>query len=279
MLHRIIIILLVILCTANPAAVMAAVPPDITAEAGCLINISDQHVLYEKRADRIMYPASTTKIMTLLVALKQGDLDSVVTVDAESAVCEGSSLYLKEGDQLTLHNLLYGMMLVSGNDAAEAAALSVAGSKEKFVELMNAEAKKIGANRTHFENPHGLPNINHYTTARDLALITASAYKIPGFADVVASSQKTIYFLDGSSRTVFNTNRLLRSYPGANGVKTGFTNDAGCCLVAAAKRNGIQLVAVVLNDDERWDDASSLLDYGFQLLQERNEWQIKKAAL
>lgn len=255
--------------------------PAIYAEAGCLINVSTKKILYEKQADIRMYPASTTKIITLLVALKKGDLDSIVTVNEDAAGCEGSSLDLNEGDKLTLNNLLVGMMLVSGNDAAEVVAQHVGGSRETFIEWMNDEAVKAGATNTNFTNPHGLPDNNHFTTARDLALITAGAYSVPGFAPIVSSPKRTIQFLDGS-RQVTNTNKLLGKYRGANGVKTGYTNAAGCCLVAAAKREGVQLVAVILNSDERWDDAVQLLDYGFRTIEEelkKKPSQMKKTAL
>ena len=166
---------------------------------------------------------------------------------------------------MTLRSLLEGMMLVSGNDAAEAVAKHVGGSREVFIEWMNVEAAKAGATNTNFTNPHGLPDNNHFTTAYDLALITAKAYSVPGFAPIVAAKEKTIQFLD-YTRPVRNTNKLLWSYQGANGVKTGYTNSAGCCLVAGAQREGTQLVAVILNSEERWDDAAKLLDYGFQTL-------------
>lgn len=253
----------------NSATVMAASSVDIFAKAGCLIDAATKKILYQKNADMRMYPASTTKIVTLVVALKNGDLNSIVTVDEDAAGCEGSSLDLKAGDKLTLHNLLYGMMLVSGNDAAEAVAVHVGGSREAFIKLMNEEACKSGALNTNFTNPHGLPDDNHYTTARDLALITAYAYDVPGFADIVGSSHKTIEFIDGQ-RYIVNTNKLLASYQGANGVKTGYTSAAGYCLVAAAKRGEVQLVAVILNSDKRYYDAEQLLDYGFKIIKEKN---------
>lgn len=264
---RVVAILVFFILFVSQAVVTAtAIPPDIGAEAACLLNVQNKQFLFENNADSIMYPASTTKIITLLVALERGDLDSLVTVSAAAAGCEGSSLYLDAGDKLTLRNLLYGMMLVSGNDAAEAVAEHVGGSTDEFVKLMNIEAKRIGATMTHFSNPHGLPDPgNHYTTAHDLALITAYAYAVPEFREIVSHARKQIYFANGHSREVYNTNRLLKYYDGANGVKTGFTNDAGYCLVAGAKRDGVQLIAVILNSDSRWDDAANMLDYGFQL--------------
>ena len=248
--------------------VFAAVEPQVAAEAAIVMNASDKRVLYTKNADSIMYPASTTKIMTLITALEAGNPDSVVVVSPKAAICEGSSLDLRSGDRLKLQEALYGLMLVSGNDAAEAVAESVAGSIPAFVKKMNEEAEKIGATRTHFSNPHGLPDpVNHFTTAYDLALITAYGLKNPVFANIVATRNYDVHFLNRSSVThARNTNKLLTTYNGANGVKTGFTNAAGECVVASAKRNDVELIAVVLNSEERWDDAAQLLNYGFQQL-------------
>lgn len=255
------------LLSSTALAAVAAQPPDILAEAAVVMVADDNRVLYDKQAHAIMYPASTTKMTTLITALEQGKPDSIVTVSRRAAQCEGSSLDLTAGDRLTLQEALFGMMLVSGNDAAEAVAETVGGSVAGFVNLMNAEAAKIGATRTHYTNPHGLPDpINHYTTAYDLGLIAAYGLKNPVFAKIVSTQAYDVHFLNKPTLHVTNTNKLLGKYPGANGVKTGVTNDAGDCLVAAAKRGNVELIAVVLNDDERWTDAAKLLDYGFQQL-------------
>ena len=227
-------------------------------------------VLYEKNASAIMYPASTTKIMTLITALEKGDPASIVTISPRAAAVDGSSLDLRPGDKLTLRSNLTGMMLVSGNDAATAIAEHVAGSVPAFVALMNEKAAKLGAANTHFTNPHGLPDpINHYTTAYDLALISAYAMQNPDIVKIVSAREADISFLNRKAVHVTNTNKLLKTYPGINGLKTGYTREAGDCLVAGAKRNGVQLIAVVLNDDNRWTDAAALLDYGFQQLSQR----------
>lgn len=243
----------------------AALPiPQVDAEAAVLMVADTKQVVFAKKPDGFMYPASTTKIMTLLTALENGDPTGTVTVSSSAAACEGSSLDLQSGDKLTLSNAMYGMMLVSGNDAAEAIAENVAGSIPQFVKMMNENAVKIGAKNTHFSNPHGLPDpYNHFTTAYDLALITQYALQNPEFAKIVATKEYNVNFLNGKKTHVTNTNKLLKTYPGANGVKTGYTNDAGECLVAAAKRGGVQLIVVVLNSDHRWSDATKLLDYGF----------------
>ncbi|MDF2633329.1 MAG: Serine-type D-Ala-D-Ala carboxypeptidase [Pelosinus sp.] len=264
MYRRIIPLFLSVILWAN--AVLAASPaPQVEAEAAVLMVVSGNQVLFEKNGKGIMYPASTTKIMTLITALEKGNPNNIVTVSSSDAACEGSSLELKAGNQLTLRNAMYGMMLVSGNDAAEAIAENVAGSIPSFVELMNANAEKLGTTSTHFTNPHGLPDpINHYTTAHDLALITAYGMKNPEFVKIVSTRDYDVNFLNRSKIHVNNTNKLLKAYPSSNGVKTGYTNDAGDCLVASAKRGEVQLIAVILNSDYRWDDATKLLDYGFQ---------------
>jgi len=246
-----------IVCAAPP-------PPQVGAEAAVLMVANTKQVLFGKNPSGIMYPASTTKIMTLITALEKGNPNSILTVSPSSAACEGSSLELNAGEKLSLNNAMYGMMLVSGNDSAEAIAEHVAGSIPLFVDMMNATADKIGAKSTHFSNPHGLPDpFNHYTTAYDLALITAYGMNNPNFIKIVSTKEYNVRFINGKQTHVNNTNKLLKTYPGANGGKTGYTEEAGDCLVVTAKRNGVQLIAVILNDDERWTDATKLLDYGF----------------
>ncbi|MEG6584726.1 D-alanyl-D-alanine carboxypeptidase family protein [Dendrosporobacter sp. 1207_IL3150] len=266
MLKRI-ILLSIVLVVVIANLVSASSPPKIEAEAAVLMKADDLQVLFDKKANDIMYPASTTKIVTLITAIEEGNLNSVVVASPQAALCDGSSLELKAGDKLTLQEALYGMMLVSGNDAAEVIAENVAGSVPQFVQKMNDKAEAIGATRTHFTNPHGLPDpINHFTTAYDLALITSYGMSNPLFAQIVASREHDVRFTSGAVSHVTNTNKLLKTYKGANGVKTGFTNAAGECLVASATRKNVQLVAVILNSDYRWSDAAKLLDYGFQQL-------------
>ncbi|MDR3590037.1 MAG: D-alanyl-D-alanine carboxypeptidase [Negativicutes bacterium] len=240
-------------------------PPAIGAEAAVVMVANTRRVLFGQNPNSIMYPASTTKMMTLLLALERGNLDSVVTVSSHAAACEESSLGLRPGDQITLRELLFGMMIVSGNDAAEAVAEHIAGSVPAFVKLMNDRVDKLGLKNTHFSNPHGLPDpTNHYSTAYDLAQIAATGMQNPMFAKIVSTADYTVRFINRGPMQVSTTNKLLRSYPGANGIKTGYTEAAGDCLVAGAKRQDIQLIAVVLNDDDRWTDVPKLLDYGFQ---------------
>jgi len=245
-------------------AIVVFAMPQIHSEAVYVMNANSNQVLYEKNGDKLMYPASTVKIMTALVALKYGNPNSIVTISPTAAGLEGSSLNLKPGDRLTLGDLLRGMMATSGNDAAQAVAEQVGnGSSQKFIDLMNKEAKALGASHTHFSNPHGLPSTG-YATAHDLAVITAAAYQQPGFADCVNAKSQTIHFLNRGDQAVENINKLLGSYPDCNGVKTGTTQQAGECLVASAQRDGTQVIAVVLRSEDRWQDAAALLDYGFE---------------
>lgn len=237
----------------------------VSAHACALIDAESGRVLYQVQGETPLPMASTTKIMTALVALEQGNLEDVVTIDAQSAGVEGSSLYLMEGEHLTLEQLLYGLMLESGNDAAVAIAAHVGGSVPGFVEMMNTRAAQLGLSQTHFENPNGLPADGHQTTAVELARLAAEALRLDDFAAIVSTRQMQIPYRDqpGQFRYLTNSNRLLESYPGCIGVKTGYTKAAGRCLVSAAERDGIRLVCVTLNAPDDWQDHTTLLDAGF----------------
>lgn len=243
----------------------------VSAQACALIEAESGRVLYAVQGDTPLPMASTTKIMTALVALEQGDLQDVVTIDAQSAGVEGSSLYLAQGEQLTLEQLLYGLMLESGNDAAVAIAAHVGGSVQQFVDMMNQRAQLLGLSHTHFENPNGLPAEGHQTTAIELGRLAAEALKREEFAAIVSTKQAQIPYRNqtGQSRYLTNSNRLLESYEGCIGVKTGYTKAAGRCLVTAAQRDGIRLVCVTLNDPDDWRDHEALLDAGFAAVQRR----------
>ena len=232
----------------------------LSAECACVIDMVTGRVIYEKNMQKNHTMASTTKIMTALVALENSNFDDVVLVSDNAAGEEGTSLYLKSGQKATMEDLLYGLMLQSGNDAAIAIAESVAGDVSKFANLMCERAKKIGAKNTSFKNPNGLDEEGHFTTAYDLALITREAMKNEKFRRIVSTKSKTI--LDGA-QTVSNHNKMLRIYDGCIGVKTGFTKKSGRCLVSAAKRGGVELVAVTLNAPNDWNDHKNMLDYGF----------------
>ncbi len=240
--------------------------PKITASASVLVEVKSGTVLFAKNPDLRRAPASTTKMMTAIVALEKGRLNQVIKVSRFAAGTPGSSLYLHQGERLTLKELLTGMMLQSGNDGSIAVAEGVAGRMDEFVKLMNLKAKEIGALKTNFRNPHGLRAPSHYTTALDLALIARYGLSNPQFAKLVKQRHAVLEWLEGRNKKVEikNTNRLLWYLEGADGVKTGTTNEAGKCLVASATRNGKQYIAVVLNSPDRWRDCAKLLEYGFQ---------------
>ena len=237
---------------------------NLTARSAVVIDAASGQVIYERNKDERRFPASTTKIMTLIIALERGNLDDVVTVSAHAAGTEGSTIWLAPGDKITLRELLYGMMLHSGNDATVAVAEHIAGSVDAFARLMTAKAKELGATDTHFVNANGLPDDAHYTTAHDMALIASYGYSLPGFEEIVSTKEITFPWVKDETHRLRNENQMLWLYEGGNGVKTGYTEAAGRCLVSAAKRDGIQLVAVVLDSNWMWNDSILLLDYGFR---------------
>lgn len=236
----------------------------VSASSAILIEAESGRVLYQKDAHKRRPMASTTKIMTALIALEYGELDKAIKIPCDAVGIEGSSLYLIEGESLTLRELLYAMMLRSANDAAAAIAIAVGGSVSDFAEMMNERAIEMGLKDTHFDNPHGLDSNEHYTTAYELALITAEAMKHDVFFEIVSTYKKALP-LNGVAdrRLVVNHNRLLRTYDGCVGVKTGFTKKDGRCLVSAAERDGITLIAVTLNAPNDWNDHKIMLDRGF----------------
>ncbi|KNF07433.1 D-alanyl-D-alanine carboxypeptidase DacB [Gottschalkia purinilytica] len=233
----------------------------ISASSAILIDSATGRVLYSLNSNKKLPMASTTKIMTTLVAIEKGDLDKKVKIKKEWTGIEGSSIYLVENEKITLRDLLYGLMLRSGNDAAIAIANHISGSVEKFSNEMNKKAKKIGLNNTNFENPHGLHDENHYTTAYDLSMITREAMKLKEFREI--SSAKKWTADREQNKLFYNKNDTLSEYKGGDGGKTGFTRAAGRCLVTSATRNGVQLIAVVLNDSNWFNDCYTLMDYGF----------------
>ncbi|AEG14722.1 D-alanyl-D-alanine carboxypeptidase [Desulfofundulus sp. TPOSR] len=252
-------------------AAQAASLPQTLGEAALLMDARNGQVLYQKNASSPMYPASTTKILTAIIALEHSRLDEVVTVSREAARVEGSAIGLQEGERLTMEDLLYALLLASANDAAIAIAEHVAGSVPAFAALMNEKARSIGARASSFQNPSGLPDPRHYTTAHDLALIARYAMQNPTFRTIVSTRLKQIRRPDADrskgppQEHLWNHNRLLSRYEGAIGVKTGYTVEAGQCLVAAAQRDNRELIAVILNSQGAavYSDARVLLDYGF----------------
>ena len=240
---------------------------EIKAKAVVLIDAQTGRILFEQNAHLCLPMASTTKIMTALLTLEQENLDEYFSVDPIAVHVEGSSMGLKEGDCVSLRALAYGMLLPSGNDAANTAAVRIAGSLPEFARIMNDRAQEMGLKDTHFVTPSGLNDSNHYSTAYDMALLAQEALKNPDFAEICSSSQAVVQFGNPpQTRWMQNHNRLLRSYEGAVGVKTGYTLAAGRCLVSCAERNGIQLIAVTLNCQDDWNVHSKLFDRYFERL-------------
>ena len=235
---------------------------EVSAKSAVLMCADSGQVLYAKNAEQKLSMASTTKIMTALLAVEKLPLDGVVTVGDEVQNVEGTSLGLLPGDTLTVFDLISGLMLASGNDAANAVAVAVSGSVDAFVGLMNEKANRLGMVNTVFATPSGLDAEAHYSTAYDMALLTIAALQNDAFSGIVSCSGTTIQISD---RTVWltNHNRLLKSYDGLVGVKTGFTKKSGRCLVTAAERDGRAIVAVTLSAPDDWNDHRELLDYGF----------------
>ena len=239
--------------------------PVISAQSAILIEPSSGTTVYEKNA-RVRLPmASTTKIMTAIVALEHADPAMIVEVSPDAVGIEGSSVYLYAGERLSMEHLLYAMLLESANDAAAAIAIAIAGSVDAFAVLMNEKAVELGLSDTHFTNPHGLDHEQHYTTAADLARIASYCMTNVLFSTIVATQRMTIPLHETEgARLLINHNRLLRSYEGTVGLKTGFTKRSGRCLVSAATRDGITLIAVTLNAPDDWDDHRNMFDYGFE---------------
>ena len=239
--------------------------PDITAQSAVLIEAETGRVLYEKNAQNKMPMASTTKIMTALLAIENGDLGDTVEVSSNASGTEGSSIWLEVGEHMTLEDMLYGLMLASGNDAAVAVAEHIASDVQRFAGLMNQKAKEIGAVNTNFVNPNGLHDELHYTTAYDLGIISAYAMQNPVFREIVDTEYKEISWEGHKwNRVVKNKNKILWLYEGCNGIKTGYTKNAGRCLCSSAKRGDLQVVAVVLNAGDMFGDSMQLLDYAFE---------------
>ncbi len=239
------------------------------ARSEILIEAKTGRVLYENNAHEALPMASTTKIMTALVALENGNLSDPVTTGINAFGVPGTSLYLGLGERLTLEEMLFGLMLASGNDAAVAIAEHVGGSVEEFCRMMTERAAEIGCENTVFTTPHGLPAGGHHTTAWDLALITREAMKNPKFREIVSTQRASLPWMDHAyDRVLTNKNKLLSTYPGAVGVKTGYTKAAGRCLVFAAERDGLSLIGAVLNCPDWFDEAAALLDRGF------DNWQM-----
>lgn len=249
-------------------AALPTVSLDISTSAGSavLLDASGQTVrtLWEQNADKKRGPASTTKIMTALIAAERMPLSAKITVTKEAVGVEGSSVYLTEGEVFTLEELLCCTLLESANDAAVAVAIAVGGSIEDFAAMMNEKCAELGLVDTHFTNPHGLDDDEHYTTARELGIIAAAALENEALRKIFSTYKMTVAAPDGGVRMLINHNRLLRSIDGCIGVKTGYTKSNGRCLVSAAERDGLRLIAVTLDDGNDWHDHTMMLEAGFE---------------
>jgi len=246
-------------------AVLADGLSGVSAAAAVLMDVTTGDILLGKQTDTRRPPASTTKIMTAILGLELGRPDEVVTVSQKAAAVGEATLHLDPGEKITLYELITGALVRSGNDACVAIAEHIAGSEEQFVKLMNKKALALGAQNTNFVNTNGLPRKEHYSTAKDLALMARHGLQIPQFASITRQKETEIHFLEPDVfMDLRNTNKLLWNYPYANGVKTGTTTAAGKCLVASATKEGRQLLVVVLNAPDRFGDAKKLLEWGFE---------------
>ncbi len=255
-----------VLCfsTVECTSVHAVEPPDVSAKAAAVISADTCEVVWEKNGSQKLPMASTTKIMSALLCIESGGLDEPFTVDSKAIHVEGSSMGLREGDTVTKYALCCGMLLPSGNDAANAAAVRIAGSTERFAEMMNDRAREMGLSHTWFVTPSGLEGEGHGSSACDMAVLAAEALKNDTFRSICSSETiQTEFGAPPYKRWLKNTNKLLSLYSGTYGVKTGFTDEAGRCLVSACEREGKRLICVTLNDPNDWNDHMALFDYGF----------------
>ena len=236
----------------------------LSAKSAILLDAAEGQVLYQKNAFVKLPMASTTKIMTAIVAIESMPLSTEIEISPDATGIEGSSIYLYPNEKLTMESLIYALLLESANDAATAIAIAVSGNVKDFAQKMNQKATELGLTGTHFENPHGLDDEEHYTTAYDLARLAAYALSNDTFLNICSAYKKTIPLNgDDGVRVLVNHNKLLHMYEGTIGVKTGFTKKSGRCLVSAAKRNGLTLIAVTLNAPDDWNDHKVMLDFGF----------------
>ena len=235
---------------------------DLSAECAYLIIADSGECLYDKNGSMMHSIASTTKIMTAITAIENSNMQEVVTVSANAASQEGSSIYLRTGNKVNLKDLICGMLINSGNDAACAVAEHVGGSIEDFANMMNDKAKELGANDSSFKNPSGLDQEGHYSTAADLAKIAAYSMTNETFREIVSTKNQQIN-VDSDICYLKNHNKLLWNYEGCTGIKTGYTKRTGRCLVSAAEKDGIELIAVTLDAPDDWNDHKKMLDYGF----------------
>ncbi len=270
------VLLLILCCFMLPVEADRGAFPVLSAQAAILIDARSGFPLYEKNADLELPMASTTKILTALITLENAEVfDEAVLITPQMAAVEGSSMGLRAGWQVRLSSLAAGMLLASGNDAANAAAIALGGTLENFAALMNARAEELGLSHTHFETPSGLDGPEHHSSARDLALLAREAMKNERFAELTSSREAKVEILSPKMTLTFgNHNKLLRLCEGCIGVKTGYTKRAGRCLVSCVEREGVCLIAVTLNDPDDWNDHLSLYEAGYSKLLRRNSPEV-----
>ena len=262
------IIFFVMLATISVAAAESG-EPTISASSAILVDAATGRIIYEKNSNTERPPASMTKMLTAIIALENLDPSSKIDITDRAVYTEDSTLDWAAGDSLSALDVVNAVLIVSENGGAVALAQAVAGSEREFAEMMNAKAAQIGCKNSHFVNPNGLPNDNHYSTAADMARIAVYCLKNPDFRKIIGTQRTSIHWHHPKNKwaELRNTNALLGNYKGANGVKTGWTNAAGGCLTASAKRGNVELIAVVMNSENeqvRFDDATALLNYGFE---------------
>ena len=263
---RFILILFCAVLTLPVSASADGPSPSLSAKSAVLYEVHGGRWVYERNADVRLPMASTTKMMTALVALRLLSLDAVYTVPAEACGIEGSSLYLKAGDRISARDLMHALLLRSANDAASALAILASGSESAFAEEMNAEARRLGLQNTSFKNPHGLDTDGHYSSARDLALILAAAMEDERFVEISGCERYTVEFED-RAQVLYNHNKLLYLTDYVVCGKTGYTQKSGRCLVTAAERDGVRLIAVTMNASDDWNDHVKLFECGFDQLE------------
>ena len=263
-----VLIILTLILTLFTVFISSSSTPEVSAKAAALYEPKTKRFLYLKNADQRLSMASTTKIMTALIALETLTKDEIIEIDERATGIEGSSIYLKPGESMSVKDLVYALLLGSANDAAAALAYRISGGIEEFSALMNERAAELGLKDTNFKNPHGLDAEDHYTTARELALLAAAALQNDDFKEIAGTYKKE---LESSEipRIVVNHNKLLKSYEGCIGVKTGYTKRSGRSLVSAAERDGLTMISVTINAPDDWQDHRRMLDYGFSRLEAR----------
>ena len=255
-------------------------PPPIQGASAALLWTNKNKIIAEKNGDGAIYPASTTKILTCIIALEEGHtlLKKEANISSFSIKQDGTLLGISPDNPIILEQLLYGMMLVSGNDAASAVAETVGGEYHRFIQMMNEKANIIGCTNSHFSNASGLTDPAHYSTAVDMTKIAAYAMNNQMFRDIVSKKIYNMTYVDGTVQLIKNRNEFLDSkYYGANGIKTGMTEAAGECLVASAERNGQLLIMSVYNDEARWQDVQKWLNYGFSIIEQEEKYQKELA--